>query len=173
MQKIKYLVCFVFLMPLIGCEKLPNGFPSLYSAAITVTQEGTPLTDADVMLYSIDDPTMRWIIVGRTDANGKAVMTTFAGTTIRKNGVPAGKFKVTVNKVKTDEYPVLSPFAADAEIAAYRKEMEKLKPLTHYYVDKQNTNIDTTPLEVTVEKKTNSLTVDAGKKTEWTVPVQY
>jgi len=157
-----------------GCtQKLPDGFPKLYPTTLTVTQEGTPLAEASVILYSADDPSFRWVVTGVTDSKGNAPLGTFATTQIRKNGAPAGKFKVTVTKTKSDEVPVLSPVAEQDEIDAWRAQMRQLKPQNHKFVEQQYSDINATPLEVVIEKKTNAVSVDAGKKIELSEPMLY
>ena len=153
-----FLICFVLTFALIaGCsEPLPDGFPKLYPATLTVTQEGEPVAEANVFLYSMDDPSFRWIVTGVTDSKGNASLGTLATTQIHKKGVPTGKFKVTVNKSKSDEVPELSPMAEQAEINAWTAKMRQLKPQVHYYVEQQYTSVNSTPLEVVIEKKTNA-----------------
>ena len=170
-----FAYCMILgLVLLAGCsETLPDGFPKLHPTTLTVIQEGTPLAEANVFLYSIDDPSSRWIVTGVTDSKGIAQLETIATAQIRKKGAPAGKFKVTVNRSKADEVPVVSPMAEQDEINAWRAEMRQLKPQVHCYVEQQYTDINATPLEVVLEKKTNAVSVDAGKITEWSVPMQF
>jgi len=170
---IPYSLCFLCLVLLpTGCgPALPKGFPKLYPATLTVTQEGQPLADAEVLLYSATDSSFRWVVRGKTDQSGQAHLTTVATAQVIVRGAPQGKFKVTVIKNRADEIPVLSPVASQAEAAAYRAEMVKLRPKIYWYVEEQYIDVGKTPIEIEIEAKKNVIAVDAGKKIERAVPV--
>lgn len=165
-----FVLCVVLVL---GCERLPDGFPTVYPATVTITQGGEPLSEANVLLFNFEDSSFRWIISGCTDANGTAQLFTLAGAQVRKSGAPLGKFKVTVTKNTADDVPVAPmPRDSDAVHRAYREQLRQLKPHIHYFVEEVYTNSNTTPLEVTVEKKKNMFSLDAGKKTKRSVPMQ-
>jgi hypothetical protein len=170
---IPYSLCFLGLVLLVtGCgPTLPKGFPKLYPTILTVTQEGQPLADADVLLYSATDSSLRWVVSGRTDASGQAQLKTVATAQISVSGAPLGKFKVTVIKNRADEIPVLSPVASSEEMAAHRAKMVKLKPKIYWYVEEQYIDVGKTPIEIEIQAKKNVIAVDAGKKLERAVPI--
>lgn len=86
----------------VGCgEPRPEGMPALYPASVTITQDGQPLPDATVTLIPTDSTLARWPIGGVTDEAGITKLKTY----IKFNGVPAGSFKVTVNKSLTTGDP--------------------------------------------------------------------
>jgi len=133
----------------------------------------TALSDANVFLYSVDNSSARWIINGQTDSNGNAQLFTLATAQIRKSGAPEGQFKVTVTKDLADELPMEPiPAAPAEEHSTFREKMRQLKPHIHYFVEETHTNPNTTPLEVTIEKNKNTFSLDAGKKTKRSIPMQ-
>lgn len=82
-----------------GCQKRPEGLPTLYPTTITITtMDGKPITEAYV---SVSDPAkpISFTIAGKTDANGVAEMqvqlSAEAGTF---KGAPEGKLTVAVTK---------------------------------------------------------------------------
>jgi hypothetical protein len=170
---IPYSLCFLCLVLLAaGCgPTLPKGFPKLYPATLTVTQEGQPLADAEVLLYNATDSSFRWIVRGRTDQSGQVSLKTVATAQVVRSGAPQGTFKVTVIKNRADAIPDLSPVASPDEIAAYKAEMAKLKPKIYWYVEEQYIDVGKTPIEIEIKAKKNVITVDAGKKIERAVPI--
>ena len=152
---------------------MPDRASENHPATITITQEGEPLGDADVFLFSLDDPSSRWIINGRTDSSGNAQLFTLAGAQIRRPGAPEGRFKVTVARSVADEVPSQPLPREPAEVhRAYREQLRQNWPHTHHFVEEQYMFSDTSPLEVTIERKRNTLTLNAGQKTRWSVPMQ-
>jgi 5-hydroxyisourate hydrolase-like protein (transthyretin family) len=162
-----------FVLFFTGCDNLPKDFPKLYPVTLIITQEGTPLADADILLYSVDNPQARWLISGKTDQNGQVELGTFATTQIRKKGVPEGPFKVTVYKSIADKTPELSDMPSDAEMKAWRNKMIQLKPMWHHFIEKQYTEPNSTPLQITIETKSNKFSLDVGKKVDWTTPIMF
>lgn len=128
-----------------GCRHVPKpkDFPPVYPCSIAVTQEGKPLADAEVLLFSKDE-SCRWAVAGTTDSAGVARLRTHG----RFVGVPEGTFVVTVIKTDTDPY---------------EPGEDRRKPINVYtYVGKQYTHISTSPLEIKIEKRKNNATFDLG-----------
>ena len=172
-MKFRTFTLCVFSVFALGCERLPEGFPKLYPTTITITQEGEPLDEADVHLYRPDDPDFRWIIAGRTDSSGTARLYTLVPPELRKNGAPEGKFKVTVSKTTFDAVPSAPNPVDPPEVhRAYIEQIRTIDPHTHYFVEEEYSNLHTTQLEITVERKRNSFTLDVGNKIHRKVPRQ-
>ena len=147
----------VFFVP--GCqEKTPEGFPKLIkNASVTVIQDGNPLADAKVTLYS-DDPAIKWTIGGKTDANGAAKLVTHG----QYPGAPAGTFQVTVSKREEPQYQnqTPAPGQSDAEFMAARA-AENLS--AYQLVDLSYGQRKTTKAVVEISDSNPGGTVDVGK----------
>jgi hypothetical protein len=148
MKKIYLLIlslCFLMIQGCGGSPK-PDGFPIIYDCSITLTQEGKPLTGADIILFSKDGQ-CSWSVGGTTDSNGKAVIFTHG----RFSGVPAGDFLVTVSKTEAERYE-------SGEV--------RTKPINVYtFVDKKFSDKSTTPLEITIPKGKIQQIFDLGPAT--------
>ena len=154
-NRITFFLCVLPLGFILGCgPKLPDGMPKLYPVTITVTQDGVPLADANLILSG---GAGIWISTGTTDAQGTATPFTQG----KYVGIPAGTFKVAVTKVVSEgEKPPPSPI--DAESARVFQEYQRsgkkyrqfnLTPLPYR-------REDTTPLTVTIAKGAKNVTVD-------------
>jgi hypothetical protein len=155
MKKILILLSLVILF---GCAKqsIPDNLPKLVPVTLTITQEGTPFTDA---IVSLVDPSggVPFTVGGMTDTNGNVVLHTHG----LYKGAPLGKFKVRIIKTESDPTPPL-PKLGTPEFDAYQKEMQKNPPKTYTLVEKRYTNVDTTPLELDITGPLTT-TLDAGK----------
>jgi hypothetical protein len=97
MKLFQILILFLPIFVLIGCSSpKPDGFPRVYPATITVTQDGKPLEGAVVILEHSAERT-RWSAGGKTDATGSIQPATVQGN-YSVPGVPAEDFLVTVTK---------------------------------------------------------------------------
>jgi len=79
--------------------------PPLYPLVLTVTQDGKPLEDARISLFS-EEGESTWTVGGTTDVNGRASLMTHG----KYQGVPGGKYKVCIFKVEgimPDEYDLV------------------------------------------------------------------
>ena len=135
---------------LIGCgsQKMPDGMPKLYPLTLNVTQEGKPLPEATVSLFSIDGVNT-WNSGGMTKTDGTLVVFTRG----KYAGVPAGKYKVTVDCVMSD---VPRPKEATMEeIMEHGKKHPEYRVVPLPYTDRK-----TTSLEIEVAKGTNRLNID-------------
>jgi len=149
-----FFLCLLSLGILTGCgPKLPDGMPKLYPVTITVTQDGTPLEDANIILSGVGD----WVSTGSTDSQGIAKLYTQG----RYLGVPEGTLKVTVTKVGTEgEPPPPNPF--DAESARVFQEYQQSgKVYRQFHVIPANYRHETTtPLTVEVKQGVKNVTVN-------------
>ncbi|WP_153556708.1 carboxypeptidase regulatory-like domain-containing protein [Roseimaritima sediminicola] len=146
-----------------GCsEQRPEGMPELYPATLTVVQDGQPLPEATVSLFAEDASLNRWPAGGVTDESGVATLMTYS----KYPGVPAGTFKVMVNKTVTEGDPIPEPPAANAtmeERAAYDRAIKTGSFEAFQVVAKEFRTAGTTPLTVTVSADAdNDLSVDIG-----------
>lgn len=147
MRQIHLTLCAAISAMLVfaGCRQAlkPEGFPPIYSCTIMLTQEGKPLTDAEVILYS-DDDSCPWAVTGTTDSAGVAKIRTHG----RFGGAPGGRFIVTVSKLESEN-------ANQGEI--------RTKPIFVYtFVDKKYMNPSTSTLDVEIKKKGNRFEFDLG-----------
>jgi hypothetical protein len=85
------------LLLLAGCGAGDPALPPLFPAEGRVTLGGQPVADALVRLRS-DPPDTNLTITAPTDAQGRFQLSTFsAKASIRKNGVPAGSYRATMD----------------------------------------------------------------------------
>jgi len=134
----------------VGCGRnaVPAGFPKLHPVTIELVQGDTPLTEATVSLYPVEESN-QWSSGGFSDGNGRAVLRTHGG----HSGVPKGTYKVAVVK------------AIAEGISATADEPGTLA--TYSLIERQYTLRHTTPLEVDVQAGKNNFRLDVGN------PVQY
>ncbi|QDS95209.1 hypothetical protein FF011L_40020 [Roseimaritima multifibrata] len=147
----------------LGCGELrPDGFPDLYPVTLVVTQDGEPLADAMVSLYPENSSLTRWPVGGMSDASGNVELVTYG----KYEGVPAGIFKVMVNKTVHEGDPIPESPAADAspaERAAYDRAIKTGSRESFQVVQKEFRTADKTSLTVTVSPDAeNSYTLDVG-----------
>lgn len=168
-KRISLLAVVVFAFP--GCSgegPRPAGMPKLYPCTITITQEGTPLDAALISLIADDPELSKWASGGSTDNNGKCDLYLRG----KFRGVPAGKFKVTVSKLETEESKLgnAPPEGASSdEVDRWwnQREREKLKAFQR--VAEKYTLPQTTDLEIEVLTKPNSFTLDVGASVNITI----
>jgi hypothetical protein len=129
----------------------PDDLPKLYPCTITITQDGKPLDSAAVELVAADQSNTKYKSATQTNAEGKAVMSTYG-----YNGTPAGKYKVIVSK-KVDEDLVYAPNTSGGQDVVSYKTYQTVE--TKYYDAK------TTPheIEITGKEKSVKATFDVGK----------
>ena len=153
MKKSILILCFVAL---VGCAKsnVPDGLPKLVPVTLTLMQEGAPLSEAVVSLEG-DTP---FSVGGVTDAKGSVILYTSG----KYKGAPPGKFKVRVMKTESDPTPS-APKPGDPEFRAYMEDARNRSAAkTYTLVEKQYTQIDTTPLELDITGPLTQ-TLDVGK----------
>jgi hypothetical protein len=154
----KHIYLFlIFVLLLAGCgERKPDGLPPLVPVKIILTQEGKPLDGA---IVSLEDPSggVKFTVGGTTNSSGVAEIYTHGNY----KGAPLGKYKVRVLKNVTEESPSAPP-ENTPEYDKFMGEYAKNPPRTYRYVEKQYSDINTTPLEIDITGKTTQ-TLDAGK----------
>ena len=160
---LSFCLVLLFAVLLSGCaKKMPDGMPKLYPVSIAVTQDGTPLAGATVMLRYADPSAGTWAVTGRTEADGVAKLYTNGYL-----GAPAGTFKVVLDK---REHDGLSEEERVAEIAKLQAAQTGavvpdalLQAGTKWsYVNPEYNDPAKTPLEVEITSSTKRLSVDGG-----------
>jgi len=137
-----------------GCAKndgRPADLPPLFPCEITITQEGTPLSGATIVLESFGETKVTYFPSGITNESGKAVLSTYGF-----NGVPAGTYKVTARKtIVEDVKQVLDGYG----------DLVNDNGVEYRTVERKYSYADTTPheIEVSTGRGTTQATFDVGK----------
>lgn len=148
----------VLFLSVMGCAKpMPEGLEKLYPVELTIVQEGVPLDGATVSLASLDS-SLNFALGGKTNAEGKLTLYTQG----KYLGIPAGKYKVRVLKIAQTELPPRPATLSGPEFEAWRKQTAGMKVESWSVIEKQYSELGTTPLELEVTGKTTS-TFDVGK----------
>jgi hypothetical protein len=127
-----------------GCgQKLPEGMPPLYPCKITITQEGKPAVNASVILHPTVQGDKYWAISSSSDMNGVTVMSTNG----KYKGIPAGTYKITVEKLQKEPLGDKGYYMIDL-------------------IDPQYRTLEKTPLEieVTASRSGNVFSFELGKE---------
>jgi hypothetical protein len=145
-----FLICYIVVTS--GCgEKLPEGLPALFPAALTITLEGKPFANAMVSLSSADNA-HSWTSGGMTDQHGQLTVYTHG----KYSGIPAGKYKVTVDCIVSDEPLPQNPTMEQIDEHNRKHPSFRIVPLEY-------TEKTTTPLEIEITQGKNTLTLDIAK----------
>ena len=138
--------CIIVLLSICGCsEPRPDGMPPLRRVTLEFHQEGVPISEASVQL--MPQFASQWSVGGSTNAKGQVELKTHG----KYVGVPAGKYKICVNKSESEgELPEIGKVTA---------------PMKFFYlVETKYTLADQTPLEIEVgEGKNKFEPFDLGK----------
>ncbi|MDR1382465.1 MAG: hypothetical protein LBJ67_01260 [Planctomycetaceae bacterium] len=142
------------LISICGCGQspgLPGDFPKIYPCEISVIQEGKPLEDAMVSLNPIGN-TDKYAggCSATTDAHGKAFLMTYG-----QNGIPAGKYKILISKLKDEGgKEVEDPFGI--------KSIQGGK--VYSYIEAKYSDKNLTPYEIEIKdkKEVQTLQCDVG-----------
>lgn len=163
-----FFFCTVLLI-FAGCgEKLPDGMPPLYPVSIHLTYEdGTPMADTFLSFKPESGP-RNWSVSATTDAKGNAEVRTHG----RYKGMPAGKWKITLEKEKLEGIPdpgVPSPDDPESvkKYEEWMKSSDKEKIFS--LVEDIYREKSTTPLAINVEKA-SSFNFKAGKPCKILLP---
>lgn len=164
----KYTIILSLLLGMVcmtGCgEKVPDGFPEVFSCKVVVNNGGSPIEGASVILQ----PTQKMnsiIVSGKTDATGTAEIRTLLGE-FSKTGAPAGDFTVKISKtdkvdipeLSSDEYYNLSP---QERAAMEKSNAEKIKAAK---VVPDRLSKSDSPIKVTVDSSNQAtVTVDVSE----------
>lgn len=147
---ISFSIVFTCLF-LFGCgQPKPDGLPKLVDVTLKFTQNEMPLVEASVSLYGTED-SAGFRIGGTTDKNGTVVLHTHG----KYKGAPKGKYKIRIMKTETDPAPSM-PKAGTPEFSAYIQQLKKNPPKTYTLVEKQYTDLKTTPLEIEITGRMSS-----------------
>ena len=140
-----------------GCgPKLPDGMPKLYPVTLKVTQEGTPLEGATVVLAGGADV---WTATGITDAQGLTILHTEG----RYPGVPEGTFKVSVTKtISEGERPPSRPMPGDEEaLKRYREYQQSGKSFRQFHTTPlEYRSTETSPISAEIKKGVKNVAVN-------------
>ena len=149
------LSCFVPILSGCGGPARPADLPKLYPCTITVVQDGKPLSDGLVTLFSAA-PEFKWAVFAQLDSSG-------TGTVFTQGlypGAPEGEYKVVVSKQDFVEEPV-GPTRIDGDSG---REITSTISTVYTLVGKDYTSKETTPLTLTVSSKgDNKQQFDCGK----------
>jgi len=157
-----YLLLTVVCFTIAGCTGGYPGDERLYPVSVTVTENGSPLTDAVVVL--LREGGKKIINAGGiTDKNGVAIIKTDA----QWDGVPEGTYKVAIAKsssveeeISSEEYQKLDM----AERERYNQKMEKKHASVKLLVPEVIARTESTPLTIEVTpSQNNTATFDIAK----------
>ncbi len=143
-----------------GGKPKPDGMPDLYKTTIVVTHDGAPLADAALSLLS-DDPSLKWAVGGKTDANGRAELTTHGDF----KGAPAGTYRVGVVKM---EYEIRegavdeegNPVVITEEMKKNPATMDVRYVNTRSLIPDEYTNPANSPLEITIDSSPSEIALE-------------
>jgi hypothetical protein len=139
---------------------MPDGMPPLHPTKITIKQEGSPLAGATVSLVNAADPHYRWVVGGRTDANGLCQINTHG----QYPGAPEGKYKVIVYKTITLESETRQqPIPSDTQAARAYYDKIATEEKSYDIVDIKYKKADTTDLEIEIKRGSNIQEFDVGR----------
>ncbi|MDR1493716.1 MAG: hypothetical protein LBT05_13495 [Planctomycetaceae bacterium] len=155
------LQSFILLFPLFlifGCgDKLPPGMPKLYEAVLTITQDGSPLANANVLAISENYAAVPYSAGGQTDKSGNVRLLTEG----KYKGIPAGKYIIAVSKTEANDIEKPATFNTEDEIKSYLAEVEKH---SFVVVSEKFSDPEKSPLRLEVLKRKTTATFDASPK---------
>lgn len=153
------LPAFVFLLVVTGCgggTPRPEGMPALHPTTLSFTQNNAPLVGATVTLYPQASEMQRWGAGGITNEQGSVVFYTLG----QYPGVPAGQYKIVVNKTDRDPTTFVGEFTEERQ-DEYEKAEAKRK--SYRLVERDYSDPAKTPLEIEITAGKNEKTFDVGK----------
>ncbi|MDR1960343.1 MAG: carboxypeptidase-like regulatory domain-containing protein [Planctomycetaceae bacterium] len=146
------LILFLFCATLTGCNRnspRPDDLPELSLCKITVTQNGVPLQDAEVAIFSKDTSAKYRNATGTTDTEGIAEMRTYGFS-----GVPVGTYKVTVKKTVLEGAKEYVDDYGATQVSGGKD---------YNFVNRRYLDEKTTDLEIEITAGKNEISVDVGK----------
>lgn len=176
MRLTKLLVAAPALLALVaafGCggEKLPAGMPKPVPTTITLTLDGKGLADASVTMIPDSGS---YAAVGKTDASGVAEMKTDG----KYKGAVPGSYKVVVGAKDEIDYGELGPppTGDPAALEKWNIDVEKSGGMAQFkrysLVSTEFTDVENTPLTLTVADGKNAETFDLGASAREEVEVE-
>jgi hypothetical protein len=103
------------------------------------------------MFYTVNPTDAKWVIAGNTNSNGIVVPKTHG----KFSGVPVGEYKIIVTK--TEQFPI------GQQISNEKDNAPPQKVDVYYLIEKQYSDVSTTPLTITIKNGKNIQTFDVGK----------
>lgn len=162
MKKYFIIIVLSFSTVLFGCSRdlRPKDLPELLPCTISLTQDNKALADCSVSLYPVDNNN-KWSSGGVTNAQGILKIRTHG----KFDGIPEGKYKVVLQKQITEGETGSEPIdSTPQEMEAYQERIKKNPPVTYDTIEPIFSDLEKTPLEINVIKKSeNKFTLDAGK----------
>ncbi|MDR1384520.1 MAG: carboxypeptidase-like regulatory domain-containing protein [Planctomycetaceae bacterium] len=166
MRKLEPFILFFLLFAFFGCgDKLPPGMPKLYETVLTITQDGSPLANANVLVISEDYAVVPYSAGGQTDKSGKVRLLTEG----RYKGLPAGKYIIAVSKIEGPDVTLPTKVNTDEEIAEYNKLTDEIAKNSFMVVSEDFSDPAKSPLRLEVQRKTTA-TFDVSPKVKLKPP---
>jgi len=150
----------LFLSAVVGCPgggQTPEGMPKLQPTVIKITQGGTPLAGAEVVL--IPTKSNPWQAGATTDETGAAKIM----TKMKYPGAAPGKYTVVIMK-RESEKSKLTPVDPKTDPKGYTKYMEdsrKEKLASYDLIDPKYSN-SKSPEKIEIVDGPNEKTIDVG-----------
>jgi hypothetical protein len=159
LQLLMPLSLFAALLICSGCGKpLPPDLPKLYPVSMTITQEDKPLAEAVVFMIN-DDPASKWTAGGITNQSGTVKLRTNG----QFNGVPLGKYKITVRKTESPDRTLLNEISESEQPQEYARINKQIEEKTFELVEEQFSDFQTSPLSVEITPDKSTFKIDVGK----------
>lgn len=156
-MQLKYLVVIMLVGVFVGCSsKLPDDMPALQPVKLTFKQGDRPLSNAEIMLFSLSSEDRRWGAGGIANEKGEVEPVTLG----KYPGVSAGNYKIVVRKIDRDPSTFVGENTPEREVEF---EAAEAKRKVYSLVPKEYTDFSTTPLEVEIVSGKNSKTFDLGE----------
>ncbi len=157
-----FFVGLFALVSTVGCGGgAPADFPPLHPCSITILADGAPLEGALVGLTPDSTQPGGLSGAGQTDAKGVAVIKTQGAY----DGVPAGKYKVSVRKQSREKNEDVETDAFEATSVEAREREYTI----HTFIDPQYANPVNTPLTIDIVDGKNEQTFDVGPQIDETM----
>jgi len=146
-----------------GCNKgpqKPSGLPELFPCQITITQEGTLLEGAAVVLFPKSGGSNGWNTEGVTNAKGVAELKTH----LEFKGAPAGDYVVLVTKTELSPsaWPIDPPKDPVEKEEWYNGKAAE-KRINYRFIKPEFGDAKKTPHSITITKGKNEATFDVGE----------
>ena len=162
----KKYTLFLIVFLICGCNNKPQDVPQLFPCQVTVTNGGTPIAEADVIL-GLTSESSGASMSGVTNSSGVATIYT-KRLAWKGKGVPVGDYIVTISKspkleekLSLAEYQKLEP----TEREKYNAEQERLYNALPREVPGELSAFGKSPYRMTVSKDgDNRLDIDISQK---------
>jgi hypothetical protein len=145
-------ILILFFATFTGCgqrSQRPDDLPQLSPCKITVTQDGVPLQEANVVMFSKETSVKYRNATGMTDNNGIAEMRTYGFS-----GVPVGVYKIMVKKTILEGAKEYVDELGTPQVSGGKD---------YNLVNQKYQDEKTTDLEIEVTSGNNEISIDVGK----------